>query len=335
MSNSKFNLPFAAIAEKHGIIPADFTETALQVYRFQFQCNPLYGRYCKLLGRTPQTVRNLTDIPFLPVSFFKTHSILTGTGSPILTFESSGTTGDTNARHLVADPEIYNASLRSGFEACYGPASEWVFLALLPSYLERPNASLVYMVQQLMDCGNRPENGFYTNDYRSLAEVLRTLRSQGRKTMLFGVTFALLEFAELFPGDYGHITVLETGGMKGRRAEMTRDALHSVLKRSFNIEAVHSEYGMTEMLSQAYSPGEGVFYPSATMKVLVRDPNDPADVHLRGAGCLNVIDLANILSCSFLATDDLGRVETDGSFQVMGRKDNSDLRGCNLMFLPQ
>ena len=310
----------------------DFRETALNVFRHQFDKNPLYGQFCRLMGRNPDNVAQLTEIPFLPVSFFKTHNVISGNGTPEAVFESSCTTGDIPARHAVLDLGIYEKSLISGFEAVYGPAADFAFLALLPSYIERPNASLVHMVQCLMNAGKHPENGFYTDDYEGLAQVMPKLRLEGRKTMLFGVTFALLEFAERFGGDYSGITVLETGGMKGRRNEMTREAVHEELQRKMNLNAVHSEYGMTELLSQAYSTGEGIFRCASTMKVRVRDPNDPRDLSLHGGGCLNIIDLANINSCSFIATDDLGTIYGDGSFEVTGRKDHADLRGCNLMF---
>jgi hypothetical protein len=248
-----------------------------------------------------------------------------------LVFESSGTTGENNSKHYVADEAVYQKSLMLGFSNVYGAPSEYAILALLPSYLERKNASLVYMANELMKASSNKSNGFYINEWEQLSSRLMSLQASGEKILLIGVTFALLDFAEAYPMTMTNTIVMETGGMKGRKKEMTRQEVHEILKKQWGLDAVHSEYGMTELLSQAYAVSEGIYTPSATMKVMVREMNDPLDVVEEGNGLLNVIDLANIHSCSFIATDDIATVYTDGTFEVLGRADHTALRGCSLM----
>ncbi len=311
-----------------------FEDTALALFQYQYQNNQLYKSFTEALCINTVSVNTIQQIPFLPIPFFKTHTILSGNFNSIpLVFESSGTTGEATSKHYVADETIYRTSLLAGFEQFYGSVKDYTFLALLPSYLERQNASLVHMTKVLMEESNQPYNGFYLNEFERLATTLQSLIADGKKVLLLGVTFALLDFAEQYPMHLKHTIVMETGGMKGRREEMTREQVHSFLKEHWHVEHIHSEYGMTELLSQAYAPQNGIFKPSATMRVLVRDINDPLDVSSTGTGCLNIIDLANVHSCSFIATEDIGTVFADGSFMVKGRVDNSALRGCNLMVI--
>lgn len=312
----------------------DFGIKALEVFRHQYRCNDIYRRYCDAIHLDVNRVDSLSQIPFLPVSFFKTHCPLTAPASrdnAVLLFESSGTTGTDTSRHYVADAAIYERSLLSGFAQYYGDAGDYTILALLPSYLERKNASLVYMAKTLMKAGGHSESGFYIDEWERMRDVLVFLERSRRKVLLLGVTFALLDFAEAFPMRLESAIVMETGGMKGRKKEMTREEVHGLLRNRLGVQSVHSEYGMTELLSQAYATSAGIFQPTGTMKVLVRDMNDPFDVKTEGSGVLNVIDLANIHSCSFIATEDLGKLNADGSFEVLGRVDNSALRGCSQM----
>ncbi len=311
----------------------NFEQYALALFRYQFQGNEVYRSFVTAIGRDPASVNSLTDIPFLPISLFKTHEVLTGVrpqDTPLV-FESSGTTGMQNSRHFVYDPGLYKASFLQTFRQFYGEPADYVFLCLLPSYLERNNSSLVYMAAELIRQSQQPESGFYLNEWDQLAANLEQLRTSGRKIMLLGVTFALLDFADRYPMDLSQVTVMETGGMKGRREEWTRYQVHDFLKEKWQLPAVHSEYGMTELLSQAYSKGEGLFECPPMMRVLVRDENDPFDLELRGNGCINVIDLANVYSCAFIATDDVARIGADGRFAITGRLDHSALRGCSLM----
>lgn len=311
-----------------------FDNIALQLFRYQYGNNELYRQYANALHIDPAGVHTIRQIPFLPISFFKTHRIATGIwpGAEFI-FESSGTTGETPSRHYVKDLSLYERSLLQGFEAVYGPVTDWTILALLPSYLERQNASLVHMAKTLMQHSGGEHNGFYLDEWDELIEVLRRQERHGARTLLLGVTFALLDFAEQHALSLHDTVVMETGGMKGRRREWTREQVHEYLRARWGLQAVHSEYGMTELLSQAYAVHDGVFAPAATMKVLVRDINDPLDVQLRGSGCLNIIDLANVHSCAFIATEDVGKVKADGHFEVIGRMDHAALRGCNLMVL--
>jgi hypothetical protein len=276
-------------------------------------------------------VDRIEDIPFLPVSFFKTHEVRTGEFVPEVVFESSGTTGMVTSRHLVREVGLYRQSFLSGFGHFYGPVRDWCVIGLLPAYLERSNSSLVYMVNELIVSCGHPDSGFYLYDYEALYELLQRLEEAGQKTMLIGVTFALLDFAERYTLSLEHTVVMETGGMKGRRREITREELHGFLRERLGVSVVHAEYGMTELLSQGYSMGDGVFRCPGWMKVLVRSEDDPLDVRVRGEGLINVIDLANVWSCAFLSTEDIGVVGPDGGFMVAGRVDHSDIRGCSLL----
>lgn len=309
-----------------------FDDIALQVFYYQYIHNSLYRRYAELIGRNPANVQTITSIPFLPISFFKTHKVvLDGVDETPLMFESSGTTGEAASRHYVADAAIYDESLLFGFQQFYGSPGDYAILALLPSYLERKNASLVYMAKTLMRYSGHRSNGFYINEWQQLRDTLRRLEDERQKVLLLGVTFALLDFAAAYPMPLKSTIVMETGGMKGRRHELTRTEVHDFLKAQWELREVHSEYGMTELLSQAYAKENGIFNCVNTMRVLVRDINDPLDIREAGNGCINVIDLANINSCCFIATDDIGSILPDGSFEVLGRADNSALRGCSLM----
>ena len=312
----------------------NFETLALGLFHYQYHNNILYRQFCEALKIDPGAINTITQIPFLPISFFKSHDVTTGNWTtPELVFESSGTTGEVPSRHLVKDAGMYEQSLMNGFTQFYGPVNQYVFLALLPSYLERRNASLVHMAKTLMAHSPRPENGFYINEWQLLYEQITKLAHSHQTVLLLGVTFALLDFAQAYPGPLKNIIVMETGGMKGRREEWTRDQVHNFLKQQWAIPHIHSEYGMTELLSQAYAKANGIFECTNTMRVLVRDINDPLDVSRSGAGALNIIDLANIYSCSFIATEDLGKVNPNGSFEVLGRLDHSALRGCSLMAL--
>ncbi len=316
----------------NSITADNFTDRALDLFRLQYDANSIYRSYVDALGRSPDGVRALHEIPFLPVSFFKTHQVKTGTwDQPAIVFESSGTTGEIPARHAVWDIQLYHESLLQGFQKFYGRPSEYVILALLPSYLERGNSSLVHMAQTLMEYGGFEESGFYLDDWQRLAETLAGLESAGRKTLLLGVTFALIDFAEAYPMSLKHTIVMETGGMKGRKEEWTRVQVHEWLRSRWQLPQIHSEYGMTELLSQAYAVADGRFRCSDSMRVMVREMNDPLDVMEQGSGVINIIDLANVHSCAFLATDDIGNLAADGSFEVLGRLDHSSLRGCSLM----
>jgi phenylacetate-coenzyme A ligase PaaK-like adenylate-forming protein len=315
----------------------NFDSLALEIFRFQYRNNPLYRNYSDALHIDPDRVKKITGIPFLPVRFFKSHPVATTTFSPGAIFESSGTTGSNTSRHLVKDILLYEESFLRGFEFFYGPVSDYVILGLLPSYLERKNASLVYMVDKLIQLSQHPHSGFYLDDFEKLAAILKLMEKEKQKTLLIGVTFALLDFAAAFSFPLKHTIVMETGGMKGRREEMVREEVHAILQRAFQLDTVHSEYGMTELLSQAYSSGKGIFHSPPWMKVLVRDEEDPLIIQNCGSagfagGTINVIDLANIYSCSFIATDDAGKLYSDGGFEVLGRIDNSDIRGCSLLY---
>jgi len=308
-----------------------FSQYAIEVFHFQYSHNPIYKAFVDTLGVRPQSVDSISAIPFLPVRFFKSHEVKTTSFVPQITFESSGTTGLESSRHCVRDIRIYERSFRSGFERFYGPAGNWCILGLLPSYLERENSSLVFMVDNLIRRSGHPMSGFYLNDFDRLFYTLKELERSGQKTLLVGVTFALLDFAEQFSLPLEHTIVMETGGMKGRRKELTRREVHELLQKRFGARPIHSEYGMTEMLSQAYSRSAGLFEPVPWMKILVRPEDDPLSVLLSGEGILDIIDLANIYSCSFIASDDSGVVSENGIFEVSGRVDRSDMRGCSLL----
>jgi len=312
--------------------PARFTDLALDLFRSHAARNPVYRGFLQGLGVDPASVARVEDIPFLPIGLFRTHRVLLEGLVPVLTFTSSGTTTSTASSHHLPWPGLYERSFMASFRAMYGEPSDWRVLALLPGYLERPGSSLVYMAERLIAATGDPLSGTYLHRYADLAEALRRSEAEGRKTLLLGVTFALLELAERHPMPLRHTTIMETGGMKGRRPELVRGELHGILKDAFGVPAVHSEYGMTELLSQAWSHGEGVYRCPPWMRVRVRDVNDPFSPVPDGrTGGIDVIDLANLASCPFIATQDLGRRFPDGSFEVLGRFGHSDLRGCNLM----
>jgi len=314
-----------------GVSEDNFPVLALEIFAFQSAFNPVYKEYLEALRVDPSSISSIEQIPFLPVRFFKTRAVQTTSFEPVTVFESSGTTGSVNSRHRIRDLSLYEESFGKGFELFYGPVKEWCIIGLLPSYLERKNSSLVYMVDKLIRLSGHTQSGFYLNEYAQLFSVLAELEKRKQKTLLIGVTFALLDFAEQYPLALKHTVIMETGGMKGRREEMIRAEVHDRLTTAFHLPAIHSEYGMTELLSQAYSKGEGVFSCPPWMKLLARDEEDPFVVKQEGKGTLNIIDLANIYSCSFIATDDAGQLFPDGSFEVLGRIDGSDLRGCSLM----
>ncbi len=310
-----------------------FWNVACETYAYQYHHNPVFSQWCNLTGKPannglPQT---LDDISFMPVSFFKTHAVTTTTFTPEAVFESSGTTQTINSRHLVKSIALYKQSFLQAFRLFYGNPANWCIIGLLPSYLERSHSSLVVMVQQLVQDSGHALSGFYLYNHEALAQALQTLEAAGQKTLLIGVTFALLDFAAAHPMPLQHTVLMETGGMKGRRREMIRNEVHAQLQNAFGLQHIHSEYGMTELLSQAYSNGHGRFYCPPWMKVVVRDEEDPLHVRETGRGVLNIIDLANRYSCSFIATEDTGIVYPDGSFEVFGRIDHSDIRGCSLM----
>lgn len=309
----------------------DFETAALTIFRFQAAQNPVYKAYLEAIGIDSFSVSNWQQIPFLPIGFFKTHRVLCdGLEAPDY-FESSGTTATSNSRHYLADKNLYRACFLHHFQQFYGSPGDYIFFCLLPSYLERKHASLVYMAEELIRQSGREESAFYLNDFDELAEGLKQVVQQGKKAILLGVTFALLDFAEKYPMDLSSVIVMETGGMKGRREEWTRFQIHDFLKKKWQINAVHSEYGMTELFSQAYSKGKGIYQTPNLMRVSVREQNDPFSNFHTGSGCLNIIDLGNLHSCSFIATDDIGKVYENGSFEVMGRIDYAALRGCSLM----
>lgn len=305
-------------------------DTILEVFRYQYSANDIYRAYVDALRTDVSAVRSLKQIPFLPVQFFKTHQVTTGHFRPAVIFESSGTTQTVNSRHFVRDTDIYTRSYMEGFRRSYGPVEDYIVLGLLPSYLERQHSSLVYMVKGMIESSHHPESGFYLYEHEKLAH---TLKNAEKPVLLIGVTFALLDFAEQYQQDLGNrAIIMETGGMKGRREEWTREELHAFLQERLGVPAIHAEYGMTELLSQAYSKGSGRFGCPPWMRVLLRDENDPFDLYDTPAtGVINVIDLANIHSCSFIATEDIGKIRPDGLFEVLGRLDSSALRGCSLM----
>ena len=312
----------------------DFQNLALRIFNYQFENNSVYRSFCDLLYKHPSDVKSIEEIPFLPIQFFKSHQVISSTESPKITFSSSGTTGSITSKHIVTDLELYERSFRKAFELFYGDISSYTVLALLPSYLEREGSSLIYMVNDLIQKSNNPESGFYLNNLADLSEKLTALDASGQKVLLIGVSFALLDLVESEKFNLQNTVIMETGGMKGRRKEVTRKELHQTLTEGFGVDLIHSEYGMTELLSQGYSKGNGIFETPPWMKILIRDTEDPFTIlGCDKTGGLNVIDLANINSCSFIATQDLGKVYPDHSFEVLGRFDHSDIRGCNLMVL--
>lgn len=309
-----------------------FHELALEIFRYQASENPIYKEYLDHLGILPGSVKTLDEIPFLPVEFFKKHRVVTWDSDPEVIFESSGTTGESTSKHYVCDLELYRRSFTDTFKQFYGHPSAYCILALLPSYLERQHSSLVYMADELINQSGHPGSGFYLDDYKGLISQLEILESEQQPTLLLGVSFALLDLADKSLPDLKNTFVMETGGMKGRREELTRKELHERLCLGLKLGSIHSEYGMTELLSQAYSKKDGIFHSPPWMKVVIRDPYDPFTMMPRNSsGGINLIDLANLYSCSFIATQDIGKITPDEGFEVLGRFDNSDIRGCNLM----
>ncbi|OOV27086.1 acyl transferase [Flavobacterium sp. LM5] len=309
-----------------------FEKIALKTFRYQYENNLVYQEFCDLLKTNVQQVKTLQQIPFLPIQFFKSHEVVSSNEAPQAIFTSSGTTGMITSKHLVTDVSLYEESYRKGFSQFYGNIENYVVLALLPSYLEREGSSLIYMVEDLIQLSNQPESGFYLNNHNELIEKLIELDSQGQNVILIGVTYALLDLIEKRKFQLQNTIIMETGGMKGKRKEMIREELHQQLCAGFGVSSIHSEYGMTELLSQAYSLGEGLFECPSWMQILIRDTEDALSYITNGkTGGINVIDLANRNSCSFIATQDLGKKYANGTFEVLGRFDNSDIRGCNLM----
>ena len=313
---------------------AEFNALALQVFGFQFENNPVYRSFCDLLYKNPSDIKTIEEIPFLPIQFFKSHHVISSSKNIKKTFTSSGTTGSITSKHHITDLSIYEESFKKGFHSFYGDIKDYVVLALLPSYLEREGSSLIYMVDSLIKASNHKYSGFYLNNLHEISTTLKRLDKQGKKVLLVGVSFALLDLVEAYSFNLNNTIVMETGGMKGRRKGLIREELHNLLKSGFGVNTIHSEYGMTELLSQAYSKGHGVFNCPNWMRILTRETEDALTLTAPGkTGGLNVIDLANINSCSFIATQDLGRVSKDKSFEIIGRFDTSDIRGCNLMVL--
>lgn len=310
----------------------EFTETALQAFHYQAANNNVYRQFIEGLHVDPATIRSIDQIPFLPISFFKSHGVLSSAEPIELAFTSSGTTGMITSSHYITDVSWYRESFRRAFQLFYGDITGYCVLALLPAYLEREGSSLIYMAQDMITESKNPDSGFYLYNHADLYQQLKRQQQNKQPTLLIGVTFALLDFVEQNAINFPELIVMETGGMKGRRKEMIREELHDILCRGFGVKTIHSEYGMTELLSQAYSKGEGIFNCPPWMRIITRDTNDPLSLTgVNRTGGINVIDLANINSCCFIATQDLGRVAADGSFEVLGRFDHSDIRGCNLL----
>ncbi|MBD1384189.1 acyl transferase [Mucilaginibacter rigui] len=309
-----------------------FKEIALQVFNYQAANCGVYKAFINGLKLNPADIKSVEQIPFLPVEFFKAHAVVTSNEPDDVIFTSSGTTGMITSSHHVTDVSWYEESFRRAFSLFYGDIKDYTVLALLPAYLEREGSSLIYMAQDLITQSANPNSGFYLYNHQELYLKLKQQKADNKPTLLIGVTFALLDFTDNYQIDFPELIVMETGGMKGRRKEMIREELHAALCAGFGVDAVHSEYGMTELLSQAYSKGIGIFNCPPWMRIITRDTNDPFTlVGIGKTGGVNIIDLANINSCSFIATQDLGRVYADGSFEVIGRFDNSDIRGCNLL----
>lgn len=334
LKNSPLTMRIPELKEKIFQIENDeqFNSIALEVFRFQYSGCEVYRRFCKALETDVQSINHFSQIPFLPIEFFKQHKIVSSTEEPLQVFFSSGTTGRETSRHFIIDPEIYKKSFTLAFQKFFGQPQDYHILALLPGYLEREGSSLIYMVNELISLSQSPHSGFYLDELESLQKKIKDLKDDPKKVLLIGVSFALMDMAENFPVTHPRLMVIETGGMKGRRREMVREELHETLMKAFSVDNVYSEYGMTELLSQAYSAREGIFSTPPWMKVLIRDMNDPlSQVAAERSGGISVIDLANLFSCSFIATQDLGRILAQNRFAILGRFDNTDVRGCNLL----
>lgn len=312
----------------------EFNEIALEIFRYQYNNNHIYKQFIDINDFKISEINHYKSIPFLPIEFFKTHKILSSNIIPEMFFESSGTSGMTRSRHFISNIDIYEKSFLKSFETFYGNIEKYCLIALLPNYQEQKNSSLIYMINKLIAATKNTDSGFYLYNLENLAKKLTELNTKKQQTILFGVTYALLDLAENFPINIPETIIFETGGMKGRRKEMIKEELHNRLKTAFKVNTIHGEYGMTELLSQAYSKENGRFYAPKWMKILIRETNDPFSIlDNNRTGGINIIDLANIESCSFIATQDLGIRFEDGSFEISGRFDNSDIRGCNLMHI--
>ena len=314
-----------------GLEPSNFLPKALSLMQYQATNNAVYREWVQSMKIALDNVKSFEEIPFLPIDFFKTHAIYTGSEYPSFYFESSGTTQDMVSKHFVNDLSVYEQSFMECFHQFYGAPQDYCILGLLPNYLERQHSSLVYMTNHLIQASANPESGFYLYDFEKLNMTLAALEKAQQKTLLIGVSFALMDFVDAYPQRLQHTVVMETGGMKGRKQELTKPALHTYLANGFGVQTIHSEYGMTELLSQAYSKGEGIYACPPWMKVLVADESDPTALSTTGRGVLHIIDLANHQSCAFIATEDIGVVHLDGSFEVIGRLDQSARRGCSLL----
>ena len=314
-----------------GLKPSEFLSYALSLMQYQASNNDVYREWVQSMKVPLDAVKSIDQIPFLPIHFFKTHAIYTGTECPTFHFESSGTTQDTVSKHFVKELSVYEQSFMECFQQFYGSPKDYCILGLLPNYLERQHSSLVYMTHHLIEASGHPISGFYLYDFEKLSNNLAALEKVKQKTLLIGVSFALMDFVDAYPQQLTHTMVMETGGMKGRKQELTKLALHEYLAKGFGVETIHSEYGMTELLSQAYSKGDGIYTCPPWMKVLVADESDPTALNATGRGVLHIIDLANVNSCAFIATEDIGMVYPDGSFEVQGRLDQSARRGCSLL----
>ncbi len=312
--------------------PEEFEVLSLKIFQWQAAFNPLYSNYIRALNIAPDSIRKITKIPFLPISFFKTNEVKTGEYLPATVFTSSGTGGNQkNSQHLVKSLEDYISTCIKGFELAYGNVKDYCVLALLPSYLERKGSSLIDMTAKLIELSGHPKSGFFLHNHKDLNDTIQALETQSQPYILLGVTYALLDFATEFPQYIQHGIIMETGGMKGKREEMIRQEVHNILNQQLGTTLIHSEYGMTELFSQAYSKGHGIFECPPWMKVLSRDFTDPLNTRESGSGGINIIDLANLHSCCFIAAMDLGQVEESGAFSIQGRFDHADVRGCNLM----
>jgi len=310
----------------------EFEKLTIEVFQYQAKNNKVYKEYLHHLNCNINSVNQICQIPFLPIEFFKSHKITSTSVTAKVIFTSSGTTGSLTSRHFVPDLGIYEASFTKGFEQYYDSVKDYCILALLPSYLEREGSSLIYMMEHMIKDSNHPKSGFYLHNHEELIATISELKKSNQKILLLGVSFALLYLAEKYKLDFSDVIIMETGGMKGRRKEITREELHAFLCDRLNVTEVHSEYGMTELLSQAYSKGNSLFHTPSWMKIMIRDTYDPFSYEKIGrSGGVNVIDLANVHSCAFIETQDLGRMHTDGSFEILGRFDHSDIRGCNLL----
>lgn len=316
----------------HGERSVSFEDVAIACFQYHIKHNKVYKAWCEAISSSVPA--SIEEIPFLPIQFFKSHEINVEQRAEAV-FTSSGTTGSSVSRHYVYDTEVYKTSFRTGWKEAYGDVQGTCVLGLLPSYLERQGSSLIYMVDDMIRESKHEDSGFYLDDFEGLHTTLRFLCEKKVPTVLIGVSFALLDFVEQYAIEFPDLIVMETGGMKGRREEMTRSELHGQLSRGFGVEHIHSEYGMTELLSQAYSRQDGLFFPARTMRCLLREIEDPLTVHTRKrrSGLINCIDLSNLYSCPFIATDDIGRLYEDGSFAILGRMDYADVRGCNLMVI--